>query len=80
MTGAATPVAEITVARTQMPFGERWRWQLTWFWPTDPIHPGVYDGRLHIRSEHGYTWSRRGAWRQVQRASYRRPTREQVRT
>jgi hypothetical protein len=64
---SSTPVAEVWVRRTTFRRSERWRWQITWYQPTAPTHPGVYNGRLHIRSNHGYTLTRAGAWRRLGR-------------
>lgn len=46
-----------------------WRWDVTKYRLTDPVHPGVYDGRQHLDSSFGYTRTRWGAWRAIRRVT-----------
>lgn len=39
----------------------RWRWDVTNYLPTDPTYPAVWDGRLHLGGECGYTFTKLGA-------------------
>lgn len=60
-------VYETRIARAPAPHHyrlarwRRWRWQVTRYALTDPVNPGVYDGRLHLWSDSGYTFTRLGA-------------------
>jgi hypothetical protein len=49
----------------------RYRWQVTTYRPTAPTYPGVFDGRLHMHDDHGYTFTRWGAYRALGRVVYR---------
>lgn len=39
----------------------RWRWTVTRYGLTDPVNSGVYEGRMHLWSESGYTFTWLGA-------------------
>lgn len=54
-------------APTRTPRG--WRWEVTKYRLTDPVYPGVYDGRKHIATVRGYKGTRWGAWRAIRRAA-----------
>lgn len=46
-----------------------WRWDVTKYRLTDPVYPGVYDGRKHIATASGYARTKWGAWRGIRRAA-----------
>lgn len=39
----------------------RWRWDVVRYRAVDGEHPGVLDRRVHLDSDHGYTFTRLGA-------------------
>ena len=45
-----------------------WRWDVTQYRLTDPVYPGVFDGRQHLTTDFGYTRTLWGAWRKIRQA------------
>lgn len=61
----AQRIAEIHVAKVEV---GGWRWDIVWQSARDGLNPGVYDIRVHVAGDFGYTRTRWGAWRAVRRA------------
>lgn len=48
-----------------------WRWDVIRYRQTDPVFPGVWDGRQHMTGYFGYARTRWGAWMQIRKALQR---------
>lgn len=70
-----TPLAEVEVLTLPAAVGwrRRYRWRVTWYAPTDPVHPGVFDGRRHLVTDSGFAPTRALAWRRLARSVERGP-------
>lgn len=72
-------VHEARISRATAPTGvrlwwlRRWRWEVIRYGCTAPTNPGVWDGRNHLWTESGYTFTWLGAALHVADEITRRP-------
>lgn len=56
--------------------GRAWRWDVIYQSTTDPINPGVEDGRWHLGTKFGYARTKRAALREISRNILDNPYKE----